>query len=50
MIKLPANILKFMDIFTGNGYKVYVVGGAVRSLLLKKEVINCDFTTNAKPE
>lgn len=50
MIKLPANILKFMDIFTGNGYRVYVVGGAVRNLLLKKEVINWDFTTNAKPE
>lgn len=54
MIKLPANILKFMDIFTGNGYRVYVVGGAVRDLLLKKNPpaggINWDFTTNAKPE
>lgn len=50
MIGLPAHILKFMDIFTGNGYKVYVVGGAVRNLLLKKAVINWDFTTNAKPE
>ncbi len=50
MVQLPAHILKFMDIFTGNGYKIYVVGGAVRNLLLKKEVLNWDFTTNAKPE
>lgn len=43
-----------MDIFTGNGYRVYVVGGAVRDLLLKKAPpvagVNWDFTTNAKPE
>jgi len=39
-----------MDVFTGNGYRVYVVGGAVRNLLLKKPVLNWDFTTNAKPE
>ena len=50
MIQLPANIQKFMDIFTGNGYRIYVVGGAVRNLLLKKPVLNWDFTTNAKPE
>lgn len=54
MVQLPAHILKFMDIFTGNGYKVYVVGGAVRDLLLKKSPpaggYNWDFTTNAKPE
>jgi len=33
-----------------SGFEVYVVGGAVRNLLLKKEVINWDFTTNATPE
>lgn len=50
MIQLPTNIQRFMDVFTGNGYRVYVVGGAVRNLLLKKPVLNWDFTTNAKPE
>ena len=39
-----------MDIFTEKGYRIYVVGGAVRNLLLNKGVINWDFTTNAKPE
>ncbi len=50
MIRLPPEIRKFMDIFTEKGYRIYVVGGAVRNLLLNKGVINWDFTTNAKPE
>jgi len=32
------------------GFEVYMVGGAVRNLLLKKQVTNWDFTTNATPE
>ncbi len=39
-----------MDIIRKNGFEVYVVGGAVRNLLLKKPVLNWDFTTNATPE
>jgi len=50
MIKLPDKILRFFDIFTGNGYQLYLVGGAVRDLLLKKIATNWDFATNAKPE
>ncbi len=33
-----------------NGFEVYVVGGAVRNLLLNAEVTNWDFTTSAIPE
>ena len=32
------------------GFPCYLVGGAVRDLLLQKEVKDLDFTTNAKPE
>ncbi|KKP85637.1 MAG: tRNA nucleotidyltransferase/poly(A) polymerase [Candidatus Roizmanbacteria bacterium GW2011_GWA2_35_8] len=39
-----------MTIFKKNKYEIYVVGGAVRNLLLNKEVTNWDFTTNAIPE
>jgi len=50
MIKLPKAISDFMTIFNKNKYEIYVVGGAVRNLLLNKEVTNWDFTTNAIPE
>ncbi len=50
MIKLPSHIAHFMNIFKKNGFQIYVVGGAVRDLLLDKIVQNWDFTTNAKPE
>lgn len=50
MISLPASVIRFMDVICESGYEVYVVGGAVRNLLLNKEVTNWDFTTNATPE
>ncbi|UTH15179.1 CCA tRNA nucleotidyltransferase [Macrococcus epidermidis] len=33
-----------------HGYEAYIVGGAVRNLLLKKEVNDIDITTNCLPE
>lgn len=50
MIKLPSYITEFMRIFKKNGFEIYVVGGAVRDLLLGKTIENWDFTTSAKPE
>ena len=50
MISLPPPVLAFMSAFRENGFEVYVVGGAVRNLLLNREVSNWDFTTNATPE
>lgn len=50
MIKLPKAVLDFMAVFQNNKYQIYVVGGAVRDLLLDKPVDNWDFTTNATPE
>src|SRR3989344_1725772 len=49
-IKLPNEVLELMSKFTGAGYQIYVVGGAVRDLLLKRGVKDWDFTTDAKPE
>lgn len=50
MISLPSPVIEFMKTIRESGYEVYVVGGAVRNLLLNKEVTNWDFTTNATPE
>jgi len=49
-MKLPVIIKEFADIFKQNNYQVYLVGGAVRDSLLKKESYDYDFTTNALPE
>ena len=50
MVKLPDHIIKFIRSFEEKGYEIYVVGGAVRNLLLEKPIDNWDFTTNATPE
>lgn len=50
MISLPTSVMTFMNTIRQAGFEVYVVGGAVRNLLLNKEVTNWDFTTNATPE
>src|SRR3989344_2245708 len=49
-IILPDYIGKFMDHFKKEGYEIYVVGGAIRDLILRKKTDNWDFTTNATPE
>lgn len=50
MVKLPDQVIKFMHVFKKKGYEIYVVGGALRNLLLKKPIDNWDFTTSATPE
>lgn len=50
MISLPLSVSEFMDTIRSAGFEVYVVGGAVRNLLLDKPVTNWDLTTNAPPE
>jgi len=49
-VKLPTDVLSFMKQIRESGFEVYVVGGAVRNLLLHREVTNWDFTTSATPE
>jgi tRNA nucleotidyltransferase/poly(A) polymerase len=50
MLTLPKEIVTLMKHFKKNGFLIYLVGGAVRDLILKKETENWDFTTNAPPE
>ena len=50
MLYLPETITEFMDVFRKNSYQIYVVGGSVRDLILKRKVLNWDFTTDATPE
>lgn len=50
MITLPNHIIRFMNTFKKNGFAIYVVGGAVRDLLMGKAVANWDFTTDATPQ
>lgn len=47
---IPEEIKAVMNIFKSAGYQIYVVGGAVRDILLKKEPHDFDLTTNALPE
>lgn len=50
MIQLPKFIIEIIKTFQKNGFQIYVVGGAVRNLLLKKNIDNWDLTTSATPE
>ena len=48
--KIPSKVEKLVGKFQNNGADIYVVGGAVRDLILGREVKDWDFTTNLKPE
>ncbi len=49
-MELPDYVKSFMELFKKNGYQIYLVGGAVRDLLLKRSTKNWDFTSSATPE
>ena len=49
-IKIIPELKKVSDIFTNAGFEVYLVGGAVRDILLGKKNHDYDLTTNATPE
>ena len=48
--KLPEEVRTIINKFLEAGYKIYIVGGAVRDLLMGRKVSDWDFTTDAKPE
>ena len=48
--RFPAYVLKTLQILNDAGYEAYVVGGAVRDLLLGLEPGDYDITTNGRPE
>ena len=49
-IPIPAELRKMNAIFAANGYEAYLVGGAVRDVLLGKPAADWDVTTNAAPD
>lgn len=49
-LEIPGYVTVLMDQLNNNGYECYVVGGAVRSLLLGLPVHDYDLTTNALPQ
>ena len=49
MKKLSKQASEALNLICDHGYEAFVVGGAVRDLLLNKEVLDYDITTNADP-
>jgi tRNA nucleotidyltransferase/poly(A) polymerase len=49
-MNIPEYVIRFMNQFRNGGFEIFLVGGAVRDLLLEKTTDNWDFTSNAKPE
>lgn len=49
-IVIPEKVKKIITKFQENKAEIYIVGGAVRDLMLGREVTDWDFTTNLTPE
>lgn len=49
-IPIPQDIQQIQDVFKKNGYKLYIVGGAVRDFLLNKKIKDYDLATDAVPD
>ncbi len=49
-VALPPRIKKVFQTFQKEGWQIYLVGGAVRDLLLQRPFHDWDFTTNAPPK
>jgi tRNA nucleotidyltransferase/poly(A) polymerase len=48
--KLPSDVKEILLKFKKNNFDIYIIGGAVRDLLMGKIVYDWDFTTNATPD
>lgn len=49
-IQIPYELKKMNGLFTSNGFEAFLVGGAVRDILLGKTAHDWDLTTNARPQ
>ncbi|MCX7928633.1 MAG: HD domain-containing protein [Patescibacteria group bacterium] len=50
LIAIPKEVVTIIKEFQKHKYPIYIVGGAVRDILMGKEVSDWDFTTSATPE
>jgi tRNA nucleotidyltransferase/poly(A) polymerase len=48
--QIPSDIQEIQKVFKKNGYKLYIVGGAVRDALLNKNPKDFDLATDAVPD
>lgn len=48
--QLPEFVLEILKKIQKTGVEIYIVGGSVRDIILGREIIDWDFTTNAPPE
>jgi tRNA nucleotidyltransferase (CCA-adding enzyme) len=48
--EIPQKVKEILEKFENEGFEIYIVGGAVRDILMGKTVYDWDFTTNANPE
>lgn len=49
-VKVPKQVEEILHKFGEAGYEIYIVGGVVRDMLLKRQLYDWDMTTNATPE
>jgi len=49
-MEIPEKVVKIIRKFQDNKAEIYIVGGAVRDLMLGREIKDWDFTTNLTPE
>jgi len=49
-MNLPDNLIKIMNLYTDNGFKIYLVGGSLRDIILGKVPKDYDVATDALPE
>lgn len=47
---MPGSVQNILDKFSKADYEIYIVGGAVRDILMCRNTNDWDFTTNATPE
>ena len=40
----------FKKLFNDNGFRLYMIGGTSRDFLLKREILDYDFVTDATPD
>lgn len=49
-VQLPKSVEEILSKFQKRGFEIYIVGGAVRDIIMGKTIDDWDFTTNATPE
>ncbi|HUC94440.1 MAG TPA: hypothetical protein VMR19_00345 [Candidatus Saccharimonadales bacterium] len=49
-VELPKSVQEILNKFDKAGYEIYIVGGAVRDIIMGRITNDWDFTTNATPE